>query len=233
MKKFIDIELLSLNMRIFKKKNDLKILENYVLQTEKVKGGSRFLIEVYDDLLNLNYDKLDQVTKKIENIRNDVIALSKENELNLYKGILFPTDKYIFVTLTESIERVMEKIIQTVRAIYIRPMPLPGVNFLRDINFKNYLEYTIHTTDLLYDATKSLFNDEKNTVDICHSIADLEQKIDDIKLKMLKDLHKMEKELEIFTILQIENIIHRIDEISDSAEDASDIIILMHSLQSE
>ncbi|MGC8565526.1 MAG: DUF47 domain-containing protein [Thermoplasmata archaeon] len=220
-------------MRIFKKKNDLKILENYVLQTEKVKDGSRFLIEVYDDLLNLNYDKLDEVTKKIENIRSDVIAISKENELNLYKGILFPTDKYIFVTLTESIERVMEKIIQTVRAIYIRPMPLPGVNFLKDINFKNYLEDTIRTTDLLYDATKSLFNDEKNTVDICHSISDLEQKIDDIKLKMLKDLHKMEKELEVFTILQIENIIHRIDEISDSAEDASDIIILMHSLQSE
>jgi len=233
MKKFIDIELLSLNMRIFKKKNDLKILENYVLQTEKVKDGSRFLIEVYDDLLNLNYDKLDEVTKKIENIRSDVIAISKENELNLYKGILFPTDKYIFVTLTESIERVMEKIIQTVRAIYIRPMPLPGVNFLKNINFKNYLEDTIRTTDLLYDATKSLFNDEKNTVDICHSISDLEQKIDDIKLKMLKDLHKMEKELEVFTILQIENIIHRIDEISDSAEDASDIIILMHSLQSE
>ncbi|MGC8672164.1 MAG: DUF47 domain-containing protein [Thermoplasmata archaeon] len=220
-------------MRIFKKKNDLKILENYVLQTEKVKDGSRFLIEVYDYLLNLNYDKLDEVTKKIENIRSDVIAISKENELNLYKGILFPTDKYIFVTLTESIERVMEKIIQTVRAIYIRPMPLPGVNFLKDINFKNYLEDTIRTTDLLYDATKSLFNDEKNTVDICHSISDLEQKIDDIKLKMLKDLHKMEKELEVFTILQIENIIHRIDEISDSAEDASDIIILMHSLQSE
>jgi len=220
-------------MRIFKKKNDLKILENYVLQTEKVKDGSRFLIEVYDDLLNLNYDKLDEVTKKIENIRSDVIAISKENELNLYKGIFFPTDKYIFVTLTESIERVMEKIIQTVRAIYIRPMPLPGVNFLKNINFKNYLEDTIRTTDLLYDATKSLFNDEKNTVDICHSISDLEQKIDDIKLKMLKDLHKMEKELEVFTILQIENIIHRIDEISDSAEDASDIIILMHSLQSE
>lgn len=233
MKKFIGTKWLSFIMRIFKKKNGSKVMENYVLQTEKVSEGAKLLLDVYDALINLNYDELDSVTKKMESIRNDVSTIAKENELNLYRGILLPTDKYIFITLSEKIERVMEKIIQTVRAISIRPMPLPGVNFLRDASFKEYINNTITATDLLKNATESLFKEDKNTMDICHSIEEYEQKIDEMKIKMLKDLHKMEKELEIFTILQIENIIHRIDEISDSAEDASDIIILIQALQSE
>ncbi|MGC8700400.1 MAG: DUF47 domain-containing protein [Thermoplasmata archaeon] len=220
-------------MKLFKRKNDQKIFENYLAQAEKVSEASKLLSDIYIALLNLDYKKIDEITQNIEKIRDEVCAIRKENEIIMYKGNLFPTDKYIFITLSEKIERVIEKLIQTVRAITIRPMPLPGVNFLKNVDFKTYVEYIITVTDLLYNAVKNLFNEEKNTIEVCHSVNEYEKKIDDLKIKMLKDLHKMEKDIEIFTILQIENIIHRIDEISDSAEDASDIIILMQALQSE
>ncbi|MGC8663537.1 MAG: DUF47 domain-containing protein [Thermoplasmata archaeon] len=218
-------------MRLFKKKKDEKIIENYVLQTEKVRDATKLLVNVYDALLNLNYNKLDEITGNIEKIRDEVCLLGKDIELELYKGNIITSDKYIFVELSQKIEKVVEKLIQTVRAISLRAMPLPGVNFLKNSDFKTYIDDTITTSELLYESIKNMFNEEKNTDEICHSIKEYEKKIDVLKLKMLKDLHKMEKDIEIFTILQIENIIHRIDEISDTAEDASDIIILMQALQ--
>lgn len=219
-------------MRLFRRKNDIRIMDNYVQQNEKIIQAANLLKDVYKYLLELNYTKLEEINLSIEKYRNEVSAISRSIEMDVYKSIILPTDKYVFLLLSEKVEKVMEKIIQTVRAISIRPMPLPGVNFLKDSNFREYVDDTIETINLLGESIKNLI-EEKDVVEICHIIEDKEEKLDQIKLKMLKDLHRMEKDLEIFTIMQIENIIHRIDEISDSAEDASNIILIMHSLQSE
>ena len=217
-------------MHLFRKKEEKKVADNYAKQIEEVLKASHLLPDAKNYLINLDYESLDNLAKKLMEISNNEKQIKKENERMLYQGLLFPEDRFLFITLSEKIDKVMNKINQSVRAITERKIPLPGINFLRDSGFNEFLDLTIKSVEKLDLAIKELFAGENDVISICNEIENLEGKIDEIKLKILKEIHLLEKDLDVFTILQIENIVHRIDEISDEAEDSSDIIILVKSL---
>ncbi|MFP3317617.1 MAG: DUF47 family protein [Thermoplasmata archaeon] len=217
-------------MHLFRKKEEKKVADNYAKQIEEVLKASHLLPDAKNYLINLDYESLDNLAKKLMEISNNEKQIKKENERMLYQGLLFPEDRFLFITLSEKIDKVMNKINQSVRAITERKIPLPGINFLRDSGFNEFLDLTIKSVEKLDLAIKELFVGENDVISICNEIENLEGKIDEIKLKILKEIHLLEKDLDVFTILQIENIVHRIDEISDEAEDSSDIIILVKSL---
>ena len=217
-------------MHLFRKKEEKKVADNYAKQIEEVLKASHLLPDAKNYLINLDYESLDNLAKKLMEISNNEKQIKKENERMLYQGLLFPEDRFLFITLSEKIDKVMNKINQSVRAITERKIPLPGINFLRDSGFNEFLDLTIKSVEKLDLAIKELFVGENDVIAICNEIENLEGKIDEIKLKILKEIHLLEKDLDVFTILQIENIVHRIDEISDEAEDSSDIIILVKSL---
>jgi predicted phosphate transport protein (TIGR00153 family) len=217
-------------MHLFRKKEEKKVADNYAKQIEEVLKASHLLPDAKNYLINLDYESLDNLAKKLMEISNNEKQIKKENERMLYQGLLFPEDRFLFITLSEKIDKVMNKINQSVRAITERKIPLPGINFLRDSGFNEFLDLTIKSVEKLDLAIKELFVGENDVISICNEIENLEGKIDEIKLKILKEIHLLEKDLDVFTILQIEKIVHRIDEISDEAEDSSDIIILVKSL---
>ncbi|MFP3255002.1 MAG: DUF47 family protein [Thermoplasmata archaeon] len=217
-------------MHLFRKKEEKKVADNYAKQIEEVLKASHLLPDAKNYLINLDYESLDNLAKKLMEISNNEKQIKKENERMLYQGLLFPEDRFLFITLSEKIDKVMNKINQSVRAITERKIPLPGINFLRDSGLNEFLDLTIKSVEKLDLAIKELFAGENDVISICNEIENLEGKIDEIKLKILKEIHLLEKDLDVFTILQIENIVHRIDEISDEAEDSSDIIILVKSL---
>ncbi|MCI4435019.1 MAG: DUF47 family protein [Thermoplasmata archaeon] len=217
-------------MHLFRKKEEKKVADNYAKQIEEVLKASHLLPDAKNYLINLDYESLDNLAKKLMEISNNEKQIKKENERMLYQGLLFPEDRFLFITLSEKIDKVMNKINQSVRAITERKIPLPGINFLRDSGLNEFLDLTIKSVEKLDLAIKELFAGENDVISICNEIENLEGKIDEIKLKILKEIHLREKDLDVFTILQIENIVHRIDEISDEAEDSSDIIILVKSL---
>jgi len=214
-------------MHLSKRKKERDLVENYIRHISIVSDSSKFLNDAYNALMDLNYSKLDELTNEIEKKEKDADDVRRENEKLLYEGVLFPSDRFTFITLSENIDHVMGKILQTLRTFSLRNMPLPGVNFLKDVNFKEYVDVTIETLKLLQEAVTVFFTDSRKAIDLCHKIEEYEHKADVIKIKILKELHRREKELDVYTVLQIENLVHRIDEITDEAEDTSDTIVLI------
>ncbi len=214
-------------MHLSKRKKERELVENYIRHISIVSDSSNFLTDAYNALMDLNYSKLDELTNEIEKKEKDADDVRRENEKLLYEGVLFPSDRFTFITLSENIDHVMGKILQTLRTFSLRNMPLPGVNFLKDVNFKEYVDVTIETLKLLQEAVTVFFTDSQKAIDLCHKIEEYEHRADVIKLKILKELHRREKELDVYTVLQIENLVHRIDEITDEAENTSDTIVLI------
>ena len=214
-------------MHLGKRKKERELVENYIRHISIVSDASKFLNDAYNALMDLNYSKLDELTNEIEKKEKDADDVRRENEKLLYEGVLFPSDRFTFITLSENIDHVMGKILQTLRTFSLRNMPLPGVNFLKDVNFKEYIDVTIETLKLLQEAVTVFFTDSQKAIDLCHKIEEYEHRADLIKLKILKELHRREKELDVYTVLQIENLVHRIDEITDEAENTSDTIVLI------
>ncbi len=214
-------------MHLSKRKKERDLVENYIRHISIVSDSSKFLNDAYNALMDLNYSKLDELTNEIEKKEKDADDVRRENEKLLYEGVLFPSDRFTFITLSENIDHVMGKILQTLRTFSLRNMPLPGVNFLKDVNFREYVDVTIETLKLLQEAVTVFFTDSQKAIDLCHKIEEYEHKADVIKIKILKELHRREKELDVYTVLQIENLVHRIDEITDEAEDTSDTIVLI------
>ncbi len=217
-------------MHLFRKKDERRVTENYLDQASHLLNASQILPESYNALINLDYSTLELLEKNVREITFKERSIKKENEKMLYEGLLFPEDRFLFITLSEKLDRVMNKINQSLRAMNERQIPLPGVNFLKESGFRDYIELTVASVRKLQSALENLFDDGSKIMEICNEIEEIENRIDDIKLKILKDLHKIEKDLDVFTIMQIENMVRRIDEISDEAEDTSDIIILVKAL---
>ena len=79
----------------------------------------------------------------------------------------------------------------------------------------------------MVDAVHLLNVDYRKAFEKAHEVEREEEKLDDIKLELLEELHRKEESLNPLTYVQIKEFILQVDQIADFAEDAADIISIM------
>ncbi len=182
-----------------------------------------------DALLNEDWDKIEKIEGIIYEKEKEGDALRRKNEYLFSEGLLFPSDRAIFINLSEQIDKVIDKIQQVSRIIALRKPSKQAIEFLKNSGIKEYIEVTKKSVETLNSSALELLKgDIHKAVEKAHEVEKYESKADDMKLEILRKLYTQEKKIEdILSILQIEKIVLWIDAISDKAEDASDVIILI------
>ena len=142
---------------------------------------------------------------------------------------MFPSDRETFINLSEEIDKVIDKIQQVSRIVTLRKPSKEAIEFLKESKIMEYLDVTKKSVEILYkSAIELLEGDPHRAVEMAHKVEEYESKADELKLQILKKLYSQEKKIgDILSILQLEKMILWIDAISDKAEDASDVIVLI------
>ena len=214
---------------MFKSKREKEAIENYKKHAAIALECMDLFSKEVDALLSDNWDEISRIEGIIYEKERVGDELRRKNELLFSGGLLFPEDRAIFINLSEQIDKVIDKIQQVSRIIALRKPSPDAIGFLKDSRLKDYIEVTKKSVETLSESALELLKgDMHSAVEKAHEVEKYESDADDLKLEILRSLYNHEKKItDILSILQIEKLILWLDAISDKAEDASDVIILI------
>ncbi len=214
---------------MFKSKREKQAIENYKKHTTIALECMDLFSKEVDALLNSDWETIEKIEGIIYEKEREGDELRRKNELLFSEGLLFPEDRAIFINLSEQIDKVIDKIQQVSRIISLRKPSQDAIEFLMNSKLKEYLDVTRKSVETLSESALELLKgDMHSAVEKAHEVEKYESRADDLKLEILRKLYTQEKKIDdILSILQIEKLILWIDAISDKAEDASDVIILI------
>ncbi len=214
---------------MFKSKKEKEAIENYEKHSNIALECMDLFIQQVEALLNSDWEKIEKIEGIIYEKEKEGDTLRRKNEYLFSEGLLFPADRAIFINLSEQIDKVIDKIQQVSRIVSLRKPSKEAIEFLKESKIMEYLQITKKSVEVLYESAMELLNGNVHkAVEKAHEVEKYESSADDMKLEILRKLYTQEREInDVLSILQIEKIILWIDAISDKAEDASDVIILI------
>ncbi len=214
---------------MFQTKREREVVSNYKKHAEIALQSMDLFTKQVAALLQFKWDEIAKLEKEIYKKEREGDELRRRNEYLFSEGILFPTDRETFIRLSEEIDKVIDKIQQVSRIVTLRRPSIKAIEFLKNSDVMKYLDVTKKSIVVLYKSAMELLDgDPHKAVKLAHDVEKYESMADELKLSILRRLYGEEKNIsDILSILQIEKMILWIDAISDKAEDASDIIILI------
>ncbi len=214
---------------MFQTKREKEVVNNYKKHTKIALECMDLFIKQVTALLQEKWNEIADIEKEIYKKEREGDKLRRRNEYLFSEGILFPTDRETFIRLSEEMDKVIDKIQQVSRIVTLRKPSDEAIDFLKKSDIMKYLDVTKKSIEVLYKSAMELLEgDPHKAVELAHSVEKYESMADELKLSIIRKLYSEEKKIrDVLSILQLEKMILWIDAISDKAEDASDVIVLI------
>lgn len=211
-----------MNMAIFGgKENDVfKALDDHLSVVHEALKAFQALVENY---IGGNLDDAEKFEQEVSGLETKADKLRRSIEMMLYEGAFLPANRGDYVRLSELVDQVADAAESAAHTIILAKPKVP-----RDLEgeFLTLVESGIQTYEKLMEAVRALNTDVGRAIELAKEVEDAEEKADDIEYNLKK--HVFESE-DITTYAKIiwNQILTKIGDIADRAEDASDQVLLM------
>ncbi len=212
---------------MFKSKKEKEAIDNYRRHASVALESIELFIKQVYALINEDWEEVAKLEGEIYEKEREGDQYRRKNEYLFSQGLYFPAERMIFINLSEQIDKVIDRIQQVSRIIALRKPSSEAIQFLKDSCIKEYLDVTRKSVKTLCESAIALLDDPHKAVKKAHEVEKYESRADELKLELLRKLYSEERKIDILSILQLEKLILWIDAISDKAEDASDVIVLI------
>lgn len=181
--------------------NQLKILMEY------------FYVNDYDSVKN----KVEEISK----LEHDADEIRRKMEIEFFKGAFLPFDREDRIVLAEQVDSIADMTQETAYGIC-----LSKINFPNDYknDFSDLINSVYATVFVLKRCIELLDEDLGEALTKAHEVEKLENIVDKIERKIIKNLYIAYKngEIDILTHIELKSTVLKLGKIADRAENASD-----------
>lgn len=180
--------------------NQLKILMEY------------FYVNDYDSVKN----KVEEISK----LEHDADEIRRKMEIEFFKGAFLPFDREDRIVLAEQVDSIADMTQETAYGICLSKINFPN-NYKND--FSNLIDSVYTTVFVLKRCIELLDEDLGEALTKAHEVEKLENIVDKIERKIIKNLYTAYKngEIDILTHIELKSTVLRLGKIADRAENAS------------
>jgi predicted phosphate transport protein (TIGR00153 family) len=177
--------------------------------------------------------KAETIGREISKMETEADRGRREFMRVLHEGAFLPAFRGDLARLADRLDRVAdtaegamrtmllrEKIVRTLRAAERRSPKVKDFS----ARLQKMAELTIRTADTLKEAIGMLTTDIDSALKKVRDVNELEHEVDMVQQALLKDLYECERYFDPVSVMQLTDILERFENISDRAEDASDVI---------
>jgi len=203
------------------KENDVfKALNDHLEVVHETLKAFRALVESY---LGGKIEDAEKFEREVSELETKADRLRRSIEMMLYEGAFLPANRGDYVRLSELVDQVADAAESAAHTIILAKPRIPGE---LSGEFLALVDSGIDTYEKLMEAVKALNTDVDRAMELAKQVEDAEEKADEIEYNLKK--HVFESE-EITTYAKIiwNQILTKIGDIADRAEDASDQVLLM------
>ncbi len=195
-----------------------------------VKESASLLRDEIKAYLDGNFEKFEQMRKKIEELELKADYIKSNIRNHLPKDVKMPVDRGVFLSLLGEIDKVEDLIQDIGEWISMREKPIPDE--LMD-DFKSLFDKALESTDIAEKAViqlnvviESSFaeNERKKEKEIIQKLHEVEHESDIIERELTRKIFSMENEISPVAIFHLSKLVFLLGDIANHAENAGDRI---------
>ena len=207
-------------------------MRNLFKRESKVEQYSKDHVEmVYDCLKQLKklmeyfytneYDSVNKKVDEISKLEHGADEIRRKMEIEFFKGAFLPFDREDRIILAEDVDSVADMTQETAYGICLSQIHFPE-EYKGD--FMDLMDSVFDTVTALKTCIELLDEDLGDALKKAHEVESLEDAVDRIERRILKQLYLNYKngKINILTHIELKSTVLRLGNIADRAENASD-----------
>ncbi|ODN30166.1 DUF47 domain-containing protein [Fervidobacterium thailandense] len=200
-------------------KREREVIKNLVALTKKSIEAPQTLREFFDCYFDGNCGEFESLFDRIKEVERSADELRRGIISEIYKGLFLPDIREVIHSLTESIDKVVNKCESVSKIVRFQKPKIP-VQFRTGII--SQIECAIEASVAFSKSVELLF---ENIDEVHHYVLEVERyehEEDLVENQLLEEIFKMD--LPLAEKLQLKELVINIGDIVDRTEDASDIL---------
>ncbi len=211
-----------MRMPIFggKESNVFDAIEEHLKAVEGVLEAFRELVAAY---LEEDFERAKSFEERVSELESEADKLRRSIETMLYEGAFLPANRGDYVHLSEQVDQVADAAESAAHTLILArprvPIELKG-------EIMRLVDSAIGTYELLIDAVRALNSNVDKAIELTKAVEDAEESADRVEYTVKGKVFESET-ISTYAKLIWNQILTKIGDIADRAEDASDQVMLM------
>ncbi len=209
-------------MAIFggKESNVFDTIEEHLKAVDETLEAFRGLVSAY---LEGNLEKAKELEEKVSELESIADKLRRGIETMLYEGAFLPTNRGDYVHLSEQIDQVADAAESAAHTLILAKPKVPAE--LKN-EIMELVDSAVGTYELLMDAVRALTSDVDKAIEMSKAVEDAEESADKVEYEVKGKVYESET-ISTYAKIIWNQVLTKIGDIADRAEDASDQVMLM------
>ena len=203
-------------------KKEKRAMEEINVHMDLVAKCATQLAIAYRAYLDGDKDEFMAEAKLTREIEKQADQARREVELTIYSGAFMPLNREDYLNLAETLDRVADDSVSVVNILQLTEVGIPESVQGR---IGEMIEETIHCVETLTKCVATCISKRKKATAIARDIEKLEEDIDEKEFNLRSDLYRMN--IEGYDKILLNDLVEKIGDISDTAEDTSDLIVIL------
>ena len=161
--------------------------------------------------------------REVDELESKADTLRRNIETMLYEGAFLPANRGDYVRLSELIDQVADAAESAAHTLILARPKVPEE--LKD-EILGLVDSAIKTYEVLIDAVNALNSDVDRAIELSKAVEDAEEKADEVEYDVKGKVFESET-VTTYAKLVWNQILTKVGDIADRAEDASDQVMLM------
>ncbi|MEN3042893.1 MAG: TIGR00153 family protein [Fervidobacterium sp.] len=200
-------------------RKEREVIEKIINLSFKTVEATLALKEYFNCYFSENCDRMTEFFSAIKRIEHEADEIRRYIISETYKGLFLPDMREVIHSLSESIDKIVNKCESVSKIIdYQRP------NIPKDLRDKIFsqLECSVNAAKSFSNSVKELFNNIDNVTPLILEVEKLEHEEDVVEEKLLKEIFSLD--IHLSEKMQLKELVINIGDIVDRTEDASDVL---------
>ena len=153
--------------------------------------------------------------------------LHREGVIQIAQGAFFAGMREDFLDLIEMIDEIADASEEVARTISEAPIERQVLKYLSEdgSTLRQLVDGIDTCIATLAESIESLRTDSEVAVNKSLEVERIEEEIDQIKAELISRLATHRREIDVLSYLQVKEMISRLDDVADAAENCSDLVI--------
>ena len=203
-----------------KESNVFEAIENHLEAVKKTLESFRKLMEAY---LNGDLEGAKALEEEVSKLESEADNLRRSIELMLYEGAFLPASRGDYVRLSELVDQVADAAESAAHVLILAKPKVPEE--IKD-GIIELVGSAIETYDVLMEAVRALNRDVDEALRLAKETEDREERADVVEYRVKAEVFESET-ITTYAKLIWNQVLTKIGDIADRAEDASDQVMLM------
>lgn len=157
-------------------------------------------------------------------IEKEADEARRQVELSIHSGAFMPLHREDYLNLAETIDMVADESVSAINILQLTGVEIPGS--IKD-RIDDMIEDTKKCVDTLKKCLSACVSKRKKATAIAREVEKLEEAIDEKEFNLRSDIYKMK--IDGYEKILLNDLVEKLGDISDTAEDASDLIVILIS----